>query len=92
MAKTGEWADALVVVAMAHMLQHDILVLTSSPQTSDQQFFHWIYGAPNFIGQPIMVGHEYEFHYHSLEAIGKKITNLSLDMMWIKGGCKDNRV
>ena len=83
MAKTGEWADALVVVAMAHMLQHDILVLTSSPQTSDQQFYHWIYGAPNFIGQPIMVGHEYEFHYHSLEAIGK-MTNLSLDMMLIK--------
>ena len=71
MAQAGEWADALVVVAMAQMLQHDILILTSSPQTSDEQFYNWIYGAPNFKGRPIVVGHEYEYHYQSLEAMSK---------------------
>ena len=32
MARDRQWADAVVLVAMAHMLNRDIVVITSSPQ------------------------------------------------------------
>ena len=66
MSKDGEWADAIVVSAMARMLKRDILVVTSSPDGRDDQANQWIVGEANFQGTPIKLGHVWELHYKSL--------------------------
>ena len=66
MSKDGEWADAVVVCAMARMLKRDILVVTSSPDGRDDQACQWIVGMENFKGTPIKLGHVWELHYMSL--------------------------
>ena len=68
MSRESEWADAVVLVAMAHMLRRDILVVTSSPQgTSQDQTIQWIVGDMTGRGEPpLMFGHVHERHYRSL--------------------------
>ena len=44
MAKRGTWADHVVVVAMARMLEHDIVIVTSSPSTSENECLTWVIG------------------------------------------------
>ena len=66
MSKDGKWADAVVLVAMAHMLRRDILVVTSSPEGTGDKAVQWIVGDINFKGTPIRLGHIWEFHYISL--------------------------
>ena len=66
MSKDGEWADALFLVATAHMLKRDILVVTSSPQGIGDADCHWIVGDIDFSGIPIRLGHVWELHYRSL--------------------------
>ena len=61
-----EWADGVIVMAMAHMLKRDILVVTSSPQGTDESAIQWIPGVENFKGTPIRLGHVWELHYESL--------------------------
>ncbi|XP_072036646.1 uncharacterized protein [Amphiura filiformis] len=82
MAKDGEWADHIIIVAMANMLQHDILVITSSPQGTDtsQNELVWIVGTPNFEGKPIMLGNEWDTHYRSLAPITSESTRSSVEM------------
>ena len=68
MSREREWADAGILVAMAHMLRRDILVVTSSPQgTSQDQTLQWIVGDMTRNGEPpLMLGHVHERHYRSL--------------------------
>ena len=66
MSKDKEWADAVVVCAVAHMLKRDILVVTSSPDGNNDQAIQWIVGEANFQGTPIKLGHVWEWHYKSL--------------------------
>ena len=66
MSRDGEWADHVVLVAMAHMLKRDILVVTSSPEGKDDKAVQWIVGDVNFKGTPVKLGHVFEFHYVSL--------------------------
>ena len=66
MSRDGEWADAVVLVAMAHMLKRDILVVTSSPEGKGDKALQWIVGDIHFTGTPIRLGHVWEFHYMSL--------------------------
>ena len=66
MSKDGEWADAVVLVAMANMLKRDILVVTSSPEGTGDQSYQRIIGDVNFQGTPIRLGHVWELHYRSL--------------------------
>ena len=67
MSEDGEWADAVVVCAMARMLERDIMVVTSSPDgKDDDQAYQWIVGVENFKGTPIKLGHVWELHYKSL--------------------------
>ena len=61
-----EWADNVIVSAMARMLQTDILVVTSSPQGTDNEVTCRIEGVENFKGTPIRLGHVWELHYESL--------------------------
>ena len=65
-SRDGEWADAVVLVAMAHMLRRDILVVTSSPEGTGDKAIKWIVGDSNFKGTPIRLGHVWEQHYISL--------------------------
>ena len=66
MSRDGEWADAVVLFAMAHMLKREILVVTSSPEGTDDKAIQWIVGDVNFKGTPIRLGHVWELHYISL--------------------------
>ena len=66
MSRDGEWADHVVIVAMAHMLRRDILVVTSSPEGAGDKAVQWIVGNMNFKGTPIRLGHVWELHYMSL--------------------------
>ena len=66
MSKDGKWADAIILVAMAYMLKRDILVVTSSPEATEDRIFQWIVGEVNFKGTPIRLGHVWELHYKSL--------------------------
>ncbi|KAL3887766.1 hypothetical protein ACJMK2_000159 [Sinanodonta woodiana] len=71
MARDGEWADHVVVVAMARMLQIDIMIVTSSPVSGPESVIVWVVGQTAFQGDPILLGHVWESHYMSLQPIGK---------------------
>ena len=73
MSKDGEWADAIVLVAMANMLKRDILVVTSSPEGASDQAYQWIVGDKHFSGTPIRIGHVWELHYRSLGIVAKNL-------------------
>ena len=77
MSRDGEWADHVVLVAMAHMLRRDILVLTSSPEGTGDKVVQWIVGDVNFKGTPIRLGHVWEQHYLSLGMSSKVLLNAS---------------
>ena len=67
MRKDGEYADHPVVFGMARMLQMDIMIVTSSPTDGPHDNIAWIVGREGFSGSPILLGHEWEYHYQSLE-------------------------
>ncbi|XP_072039985.1 uncharacterized protein [Amphiura filiformis] len=67
MAQDGEWCDHVVLVATAHLLRRNIMVVTSSPQSQSDQTVCWIRSGASFSGNPIMVGHLWEWHYQSLQ-------------------------
>ncbi len=71
MQQDGEWADHVILVATAHLLRRDIMVVTSSPQSQGDQMVCWIRCAASFTGQPIMLGHLWEWHYQSLQTARK---------------------
>ncbi|XP_072023153.1 uncharacterized protein [Amphiura filiformis] len=67
MARDGEWADHIVVTATAHLLQRDILIVTSSPQGADNDDPSIrISCSTDGSKQPLLLGHVWEFHYQSL--------------------------
>ncbi|KAL3889413.1 hypothetical protein ACJMK2_001757 [Sinanodonta woodiana] len=67
MARDGEWADHVVVVAMARMLQMDIMIVTSSPSSGPEDNIVWVVGKTAFQENPILLGHVWESHYISLQ-------------------------
>ncbi|XP_072014058.1 uncharacterized protein [Amphiura filiformis] len=71
MARDGEWADHIVIVAIAHILQRDILIVTSSPQGADgaDPFIRISSGTDGPSIQPLLLGHLWESHYQSLMKI-----------------------
>ncbi|KAL3889191.1 hypothetical protein ACJMK2_001539, partial [Sinanodonta woodiana] len=73
MARDGEWADHVVVVAMARMLQMDIMIVTSSPSSGPENIIVWVVGKTDFQEDPIILGHVWESHYMSLQPIGPSI-------------------
>ena len=73
MAEDGEWADHVLVIAMARTLQRDIMIVTSSPSSGNKDNIAWVVGQDNFQGDPILLGHIWEHHYESLEPIGNYI-------------------
>ncbi|KAL3889132.1 hypothetical protein ACJMK2_001486, partial [Sinanodonta woodiana] len=68
-ARDGECADHVVVVAMARMLQIDIMIVTSSPSSAPENIIVWVVGKTDFQGDPILLGHVWESHYMSLQPI-----------------------
>ncbi|XP_072043458.1 uncharacterized protein [Amphiura filiformis] len=69
MTRDGEWADAVILVAMSHMLRRGIMVVTSSPEGTEYQACHIVYDINNTDLIPIRLGHVCELHYMSLEPI-----------------------
>ncbi|KAL3889488.1 hypothetical protein ACJMK2_001828 [Sinanodonta woodiana] len=69
MAEDGEWADHVLVVAMARTLQRDIMIVTSTPASGNDDNIAWVVGQDNFQGDPILLGHILEHHYESLEPL-----------------------
>ena len=70
MARSGEYADHVIVLAMARMLNKDIVIVTSAPSTEREDCIVWISGSDRFTGDPFLLGHIYENHYQSLQQIG----------------------
>ena len=67
MSRNGQWADSVVLVAMANMLHRDIMVVTSSPESIGDQAYYRIVGDIDSRGlEPIRLGHVWELHYMSL--------------------------
>ena len=69
MAKRGTWADHVVVIAMARMLEHDIVIVTSSPSSSENDCLRWVIGDKGIKKDPLLLGHLWENHYQSLRPI-----------------------
>ncbi|KAL3889371.1 hypothetical protein ACJMK2_001715, partial [Sinanodonta woodiana] len=77
MARDKEWADHVVVVAMAKMLQMDIMIVTSSPSSGPENIV-WVVGKTAFQDDPILIGHVWEYHYLSLQPIGHVVIEQEL--------------
>ena len=71
MSKSGEWADHIIVMLTANLLQKDIMVLTSAPTSGANNNITWISCLEENTGMPLMVGHIWENHYISLCHNGK---------------------
>ena len=72
MCKDKEWADHIVVIATAHLLQRDIVIVTSSPQGRDSaEPFIRISSDVNQSSEPLLLGHVWESHYQSLQRMSK---------------------
>ncbi|VDI14538.1 Hypothetical predicted protein [Mytilus galloprovincialis] len=72
MEKDGQWADHVVVDAMARMLRHDIKILQSTPSSDDiKDRFSLIKGSEQPSGDPLVIGHIFECHYVSLQIRGE---------------------
>ena len=76
MAKSGTWADHVVVINMAKMLQRDIRIVTSSPSTSGNDCLVWVPGDRSGKNAPLLLGHMWENHYQSLQPIEPTVTPL----------------
>lgn len=64
-ARNGEWADHVVIQALARMLKRDIWVVTSERSKTDAgRLIEKI--ESGFNGDPILVGHVGQLHYISL--------------------------
>ena len=69
MAKTGTWADHVVVSSMAKMLQRDLYIVLSAPSTSDGKCLLIVNGDTSGDKDPLLLGHFHEYHYQSLQPI-----------------------
>ena len=69
MAKQGTWADHVVVVNMARMLERDIVIVTSSPSTNENECLTWVIGDRTMKKEPLLLAHLWENHYQSLQPI-----------------------
>ena len=69
MARRGTWADNVVIINMAKMLEHDTLIVTSSPNTSENDCLLWVSGDRTGKKAPLLLGHLWENHYQSLQPI-----------------------
>ena len=68
-AQSGTWADHVIIQAMARTLARDIWIVTSQEQSTSlghlvTKIECGIRGLNN--KQPFLLGHEGEYHYHSL--------------------------
>ena len=70
MARNGEYADHVVVLCMSRMLGRDIVIVTSSPNSTVDESVLWVTGCRGFAGKPILLGHVFENHYQSLQPKG----------------------
>ncbi|XP_072019683.1 uncharacterized protein [Amphiura filiformis] len=72
-SKSGEWANHVVAVCTAHMLQISIIIIMSSPSGSCDTNMLPIKGGRNVahrqMEDSILLGHRWENHYQSLEPI-----------------------
>ena len=67
MAKPGTWADHVVVITMARMLEHNIVIVTSSPSTSSEECLTWVIWDRTDKKPLLLLGHLWENHYQSLK-------------------------
>ncbi|XP_072051075.1 uncharacterized protein [Amphiura filiformis] len=76
MSKRGEWANHVVAVCTAHMLQIPIFIIMSSPSSSSDNNIFPIKGGRNAAhrkrNDSILLGHRWENHYQSLEPISER--------------------
>ncbi|XP_052090922.1 nuclear GTPase SLIP-GC-like isoform X2 [Mytilus californianus] len=71
MSKNMEWADHVIVVTMARMLEQNIIIVTSSPETDKDDSLVWVDGGEGCNEKlPLLVGHYWEYHYQSLQPKG----------------------
>ncbi|CAC5399636.1 unnamed protein product [Mytilus coruscus] len=69
MKRNGVFADHVVVLGMARMLETDMLIVTSNPQANSENCMTYIVGKMDYNKSPILLGHVWENHYHSLMSL-----------------------
>lgn len=72
MRQDGVFADHIVVVGIANMLETNMLIVTSNPLSNPDNCMTHIVGSRNFQGVPILLGHVWENHYYSLISVDCK--------------------
>ncbi|VDI59362.1 Hypothetical predicted protein [Mytilus galloprovincialis] len=75
MKHSGVFADHVVVLGMARMLETNILIVTSNPQANSENNMTYIVGKMDYNKIPILLGHVWENHYHSLISLDASIGN-----------------
>lgn len=72
MRNNGVFADHIVLIGIANMLQTNMLIVTSNPQSNPDNCMTHIVGNRNYRGVPILLGHVWENHYYSLISVDGK--------------------
>lgn len=85
MSRRGEWADHVIVIAMAAYLQTEILVITSSTNEFDGNMI-WISGG-NANQDVVLLGHIFETHYQSLRPCVIEIPKGKISNKYILPAC-----
>ncbi|KAI8500353.1 hypothetical protein Bbelb_219190 [Branchiostoma belcheri] len=67
MSRDGTWGDHIVLQAMADMLGHDVIIVSSVEADNYVTTLHPQSGAPPRAGGPLLLGHCAENHYASLD-------------------------
>ncbi|CAG2214046.1 OTUD3 [Mytilus edulis] len=79
MRHNGVFADHVVVVGLAYMLETNMLIVTSNPQSNPDNCMNHIVGRIDYRGTPILLGHVWENHYHSLIHVDDRRQNDRLE-------------
>lgn len=73
MSRDGEWGDHVIVVGLSQMLHRNIAIITSSPETVQEDSMTLVMGDISYKSKPLLLGHYWENHYQSLKPIGKSV-------------------
>ena len=70
MKKEKGWADPVIVWETAKYLKRNIKIITSSPSSNAYNYITLISGNEETDANPLLLGHEWKFHYISLTPRG----------------------
>lgn len=73
MSRDGEWGDHVIILGLSLMLHRNIVIITSSPETVQENSMTTVIGDNSYTNKPLLLGHYWENHYQSLKPNGKSV-------------------